>query len=500
MSRVLGAALVGVDGVPVEVEVRISSQLPRIDVVGLPEAAVRESGARVRAAIAGSGVAFPNRRVTVNLAPAGVRKGDTALDLPIAVGVLAAAGEVDPARLPGLCLLGELALDGRLRAVRGALALALAAAGSGCTRAIVPRGNGPEAALAPGIEILVADDLAAVLAFLRGGAPLAAARRADPPQPDPGPDLADVRGQARAKRALEIACAGAHALLLRGAPGCGKTMLARRMHGLLPALDVHEALEVTRIHGAAGQLRDGAPIVAERPFRAPHHTASPAGVLGGGSPPRPGEVSLVHRGVLFLDELPEFDRRTLESLRQVLEERRVLVSRARVSCVFPADFQLVAAANPCPCGWRGSGRRDCRCDDRAVARYAARVSGPLLDRIDLHVEVQPVPWQQMDAAVPAPTSRAVRSRVSAARRRQAARLPGLRANAEIPDGDLDRLVDATPEARALLGRAVERVALSARAARRVLKVARTIADLAGTARTGPDALAEALSYRERHPL
>jgi magnesium chelatase family protein len=471
MSRVLGAALVGVDGVPVEVEVRISSQLPRIDVVGLPEAAVRESGARVRAAIAGSGVAFPNRRVTVNLAPAGVRKGDTALDLPIAVGVLAAAGEVDPARLPGLCLLGELALDGRLRAVRGALALALAAAGSGCTRAIVPRGNGPEAALAPGIEILVADDLAAVLAFLRGGAPLAAARRADPPQP-----------------------------LLRGAPGCGKTMLARRMHGLLPALDVHEALEVTRIHGAAGQLRDGAPIVAERPFRAPHHTASPAGVLGGGSPPRPGEVSLAHRGVLFLDELPEFDRRTLESLRQVLEERRVVVSRARVSCVFPADFQLVAAANPCPCGWRGSGRRDCRCDDRAVARYAARVSGPLLDRIDLHVEVQPVPWQQMDAAVPAPTSRAVRSRVSAARRRQAARLPGLRANAEIPDGDLDRLVDATPEARALLGRAVERVALSARAARRVLKVARTIADLAGTARTGPDALAEALSYRERHPL
>jgi magnesium chelatase family protein len=502
VSRVLGAALQGVDGVAVEVEVRISSLLPRIDIVGLPEAAVRESAARVRAAIAGVGQPFPDRRVTVNLAPAGLRKSGSGLDLPIAVSILAASGALEPSRLAGVGLIGELALDGRLRPVRGALALTLAARDAGCARVIVPAANGTEAALAPHLTVLAATDLGAVLAHLQSGRPLPVARvGAEPAEPERLPDLAAVRGQERAKRALEVAAAGSHGVLLRGAPGCGKTMLARRLRGLLPPLDFAEALEVTRIHGAAGQLREGEPIVRSRPFRAPHHTASAAGLLGGGSPPRPGEVSLAHRGVLFLDELPEFDRRTLEALRQVLEQRRIVVARARSSCVFPAHFQFIAACNPCPCGWRLSPGRDCRCDDGAIARYAARVSGPLLDRIDLHVAMSPVAWRDLDAPGSRETSRQVRDRVVAARARQEARgrERTLRTNAEIPDDALDALVAATPDARRLLGRAVERLGLSARAARRVLKVARTIADLAGDAQTGPAAVAEALGYRDAAP-
>jgi len=499
VSRVLGAALVGVDGVAVEVEVRISSLLPRVDIVGLPEASVRESGARVRAAIAAVGHSFPDRRVTVNLAPAGVRKSGAGLDLPIAIGILAASAALDGERLDGLGLVGELALDGRLRPVHGALALALAARDAGCRRFIVTAGNGPEAALTPGLEVLVARDLREVVAHLQTGAPLprATAARLDGSQ-ESTPDLSEVRGQERAKRALEIAAAGSHALLLRGAPGCGKTMLARRLRGLLPGLDFDEALEVTRVHSAAGHIREGEAIAATRPFRAPHHTASTAGLLGGGNPPRPGEVSLAHRGVLFLDELPEFERRALEALRQVVEQRQVAVARARISCVFPADFMLVAAANPCPCGWRGSGVRDCRCDDAAVARYAARISGPLLDRIGLHVAVTPVAWRDLDAPPTGANSGDVGARVLAARRvqeRRGAELR-LRGNAEIPDACLDTLVDATPEARALLGRAVERLGLSARAAHHVLRVARTVADLAGEKRTGPPAVAEALGYRD----
>ena len=311
-------------------------------------------------------------------------------------------------------------------------------------------------------------------AHLQAGAELPRARAAPAPaSPEPRHDLADVRGQERAKRALEVAAAGGHALLLRGAPGCGKTMLARRLQGLLPALDFDEALEVTRIHGAAGQLSERVPIVSERPFRAPHHTASTAGLLGGGQPPRPGEISLAHRGVLFLDELPEFERRSLEALRQVIEAGRVVVARARISCVFPAHFQLVAAANPCPCGWRGSGRRDCRCDDGAIARYAARISGPLLDRIDLQLAVLPVAWRELDAGPAGPSEpRGARPRARGPPAPGAARrTPPGAPTPRSPTQAFDALVDATPEARALLGRAVEGLGLSARAARRVLRVA-----------------------------
>jgi magnesium chelatase family protein len=498
MARVLGASLLGVEGVAVEVEVRLSSQLPRIDIVGLPEAAVRESAARVRAAIASIGQHFPDRRITVNLAPANLRKGGAGLDLPIAVGILAAAGAIELERLEALGLLGELALDGRLRPVRGALALAVAARDAGSRCVIVPTANGPEAALAPGVQVLEAGDLGAVVCHLVAGDALP---RAEVKVPDPSydsiPDVADVHGQERAKRALEVAAAGGHAVFLWGAPGSGKTMLARRLPGFLPPMEFAEAIEVTRIHSAAGQLRNTVPIVTERPFRAPHHTASAAGLLGGGNPPGPGEVSLAHRGVLFLDELPEFDRRTLEALRQVLEQHCVVLARARTSCVFPAHFQLIAASNPCPCGWRNSGVRDCRCDDGVTARYANRVSGPLLDRIDLHVPVMPVRWSELDGPSRGPTSIELRTRVADCRRvqLQRGRGDGFRTNAEIPDYALDRCVLATPDARQLLGRAVERLGLSARVARRLLRVARTIADLAGDEKTGPGALAEALSYR-----
>jgi len=489
----MGATLVGVEGVAVEVEVRASAQLPRIEIVGLPEAAVRESAARVRAAISAAGQKIPDRRLTVNLAPAALRKHGAGLDLPIAMGILAAAGALETSSLECLGLVGELALDGRLRPIRGALAMALALRDAGCRLAIFSVQNAPEAALATGLEVLAAENLSGVIQHFLTGECLSVAAPM-PPLRNAAEgilDIADVRGQDHAKRAVLIAAAGRHPLLLRGAPGSGKTMLARRLTGLLPPLHEQQALEVTQIQGSVGDPIRG--LAQHPPFRAPHHSASVAGLLGGGNPLRPGEVSLAHQGVLFLDELPEFGRRCLESLRQVVEERRVSISRADTRCELPADFHLVAAANPCPCGWLGSGRRDCRCDDGAVARYAARISGPLLDRFDLHANVRPVPWGALKGAQNGPPSERLRERVIEARDRQARRSD--RPNGRLSEPEIDSCVRADSDALQLLGRAVDRFGLSARCARRTLCVARSIADLAGEERTDAPAVAEALGYR-----
>jgi magnesium chelatase family protein len=483
----------GVMAPAVTVEVHLSGGLPGTSIVGLPETAVKEARDRVRVAIQNAQLEYPDRRVTVSLGPADLPKDGGRFDLPIALGILAAAGQLPKAQLARYEFLGELALSGELRAITGVLPAALKAAVAGRIL-IVPRDNGAEAALASTADVRGAATLLEVLAFLRGNADLPAAIAPCGGSTDSGaPDLADVRGQMHARRALEIAAAGRHHLLLSGPPGTGKTMLASRLPGILPPLSEAEALESAAVRSVAGAGIDFHKWKL-RQFRAPHHTASAAALVGGGSQPRPGEISLAHHGVLFLDELPEFDRHVLEVLREPLETGRIAISRAARQAEFPAAFQLVAAMNPCPCGYAGDPSGRCCCTPEAVRRYRARISGPLLDRIDIQVEMPRVPLAELGSAgATGEASAAVRGRVCAARARQLQRAG--KPNAALDNRDVERDCALAPGDRSLLERTLDRIGLSARAYHRILRVARTIADLAGAERIGTAHLSEAIQYR-----
>lgn len=502
LARVLSGAVLGIEAYLVTVEADVASGLPSFSTVGLPHGAVKEGRERVVAALQNSGHSVPPKRITVNLAPADVKKEGSAFDLPIAVGILAGSGQIEAGRLERTALVGELGLDGGLRPVRGTLSIALAARDAGLRAVVVPAANLAEAAVVDGIEVLGAESLNAVVAHLDGGPRLAtapsAAGEAFEVGGDAGVDFAEVRGQEHAKRALEVAAAGGHNVLMVGPPGSGKTMLARRLPTILPPLSLVEALEVTRIHSVAGLLETGGGLVTGRPFRAPHHTISDAGLIGGGSPPGPGEISLAHHGVLFLDELPEFRRNVLEALRQPLEDFEVTIARAGLRLTFPARPVLVAASNPCSCGNWGDPHRDCTCAPESIERYLGRISGPVLDRIDIHLEVPAVPYHHLADRRPGEASAEILGRVRNARARQRERFgahDGVHANAHMGPRQIREFCRVGQAGDALLKTAITRLGLSARAYHRVLKIARTLADMDACDDVQSRHVAEAIQYR-----
>jgi magnesium chelatase family protein len=502
-STVLSGATVGIDARIIRVETHIAPTISMFNVVGLPDSVVRESRERVYAAIKTSGFKFPTWRITVNLAPADVRKEGAALDLPIAVGILTAAAGTSVPSLGHYLLLGELALDGRLRPVHGILPVAFEARERSLRGVIVPEENAAEASLVEGIEVLPLSTLARVMEFLRGEYRPVTYRPARDPSPPPESagnevDFAEVRGQAPAKRAIEIAAAGGHNILMVGPPGSGKTMLARRMPTILPGMTFGEAVVTTKIHSITGLLPQGSSLIASRPFRAPHHTISHTALVGGGSVPRPGEISLAHHGVLFLDELPEFSRNALEALRQPVESGRIVISRAKLSVEFPAKFLLACAMNPCLCGYFTDPARECTCTPPQIQKYMAKVSGPLLDRIDLHVEVPAVRYHDLMSKLPGESSQRIRERVVSAREIQRRRFAGRDetfCNADMRSNVIHSCCRLDSAGEELLRLAMTKLGLSARAYDRILKVARTIADLAAEPAIRPGHISEAIQYR-----